>query len=440
MLFELVSSAIVGGLIGMSHLNSRGLGGNDTNNLRRIAANAGLVAKDGTEIRIYRRTKRPNYTEYVFKLPQGLSAKQFADKLNVFQDGVNAKRSVLDISLDDLKSLNWRKDIVKQIRKLVRKKKKVRKEIEIEFDGMLKFRVYNEAMPEFIAYENEMLTRCKGWEIPLGESRQGFVKHDMENGHMIVAGATRYGKSVFLKNVITSLISRKPDDVKLTLIDLKGGLTFARYQNAKQVDSVAIDVSDTLDTLRELDAIITSKQALYLTRGYEDIKEANDSKRHFIIIDEAAQVASAGITDNDEKKMRIECEKLLARIAQVGAGLGYRLIFCTQYPTADTLPRQIKQNADSRICFRLQTSIASNVVLDEPGAESLPKVRGRAIYLTPDGKQIVQTPFINNEQINDIIGPQINIRARKADVYANNDSERTTPGTHTLKLEKTRLS
>ncbi|CAM3642257.1 FtsK/SpoIIIE domain-containing protein [Mesobacillus zeae] len=437
MLFEIVSSLAVGGLVGAVHVHQRGLVGNDTQAIVRIAANAGLTAKDGTNIRIHRRTTRRDYSEYAFQLPQGLSAQQFRDKLDRFQDGLNAKKRLLDVSLADIKRIDWRGDIGDQLRKLLRKSKNIRKEVEISFDGMLIFRVYNEALTEYLAFDEAMLAQCRGWEIPLGQARGGFVRHDTELGHMVVAGATRYGKSVFLKNVITSLIARKPEDVRLTLIDLKGGLTFARYQSAQQVATVAIDVAETLTTLIRLDAEMTAKQAKYLAQGYEDVREAGDTGRHFILVDEAAQLASKGVTDSEEKKMRIECERILARIAQVGAGLGYRLIFCTQYPTADTLPRQIKQNADTRVCFRLQTAIASQVVLDEDGAEALPKVRGRAIYLTPDGKQIVQTPFIENEYIERTIAPH---KRKERAKHESDTCEKATPRKHTLIVEKTRLS
>ena len=442
MLFEVLSSAVVGGLVGASYLHQLGLGGNDTRNIIRIATNAGLVAKDGTQIRPFRRTNKGDCVEYVFQLPQGLSSQQFRDKLDRFQDGLNAKRRVLDISLADLRALNWRNgNLLAQLRKLAKKKKTEHKEIEIEFDGMLKFRVYNESLTEFLAYDDAILQSCRSWEIPVGKTRDRFVRHDMELGHMIVAGATRYGKSVFLKNIITTLIARKPNDVKLTLVDLKGGLTFARYLSVKQVATVAKDVAETLATLKQIDAELTAKLAEYLAQGFEDIREANDPMRHFIVIDEAAQIASKGVTDSEERSMRVDCERILAKIAQEGAGLGYRLIFCTQYPTADTLPRQIKQNVDTRICFRLQTSIASQVVLDENGAECLPKVRGRAIYLTPDGKQIVQTPFITNDYIEKTIAPHITFRARKEDdTNAGNGGKGATPGKHSLVVEEIGLS
>jgi len=442
LIIEIISSLAMGGIVAGAHLKKNGSGGDDHRKIEKIAAACGLIVKDGDlkrKIRIFRRTKTDSYVEYVYQIPLGLSFADFENKRSNFQDGLNVKRSVINVSLSDFKAINWRKhpkDIVEQIRKLIKKRSHGRKEIEMEFDGMLKIRVYNEALAEFVPFSDELLGRCKSWEIPIGETRKGFITHDTELGHMVVAGATRYGKSVFLKNAITSLIARKPNDVKFTLIDLKGGLTFARYNGAKQVETIAKDVSESLDALRAILDDMTEKQADYLAKGYEDIREAKDPRRHFIVVDEAAQLASKGITDTDERKMRIECETILAKIAQVGGGLGYRLIFCTQYPTADTLPRQIKQNADTKVCFRLQTSIASNVVLDEDGAESLPKIKGRAIYLTPDGKQIVQTPFIENEYIRKTIEPHVTIRARKenADNEGGNKTG-ATGGSYTLIVE-----
>lgn len=438
MIFEIISSVTMGGIIASTYFYRSGNGGNDHRKIVKIATACGLTVKDGDikrSIRIHRRTKADGYSEYVYQIPLGLSFADFERKLPNFQDGLNVKRSVLNVSVADLKAIDWRKNPVEQIRKLITKKTKQRKEVEMAYDGMLKIRVYDEGLADYVPFDDDLLAQCQAWEIPLGKTRSGLITHDTESGHMVVAGATRYGKSVFLKNVITSLIARKPDDVSFTLIDLKGGLTFARYNGAKQVETIAKDVPETLEALRAILNDMTAKQADYLAKGYEDIREAKDGRRHFIVVDEAAQLASKGITDSDERKMRIECETILAKVAQIGGGLGYRLVFCTQYPTADTLPRQIKQNADTKVCFRLQTAIASNVVLDEDGAESLPKIKGRAIYLTPDGKQIVQTPFIDNEYIRKTIEPHVNIRARKERNHEGGNQTGRKNGEYTLIVE-----
>ncbi|COQ81049.1 DNA segregation ATPase FtsK/SpoIIIE and related proteins [Streptococcus pneumoniae] len=88
----------------------------------------------------------------------------------------------------------------------------------------------------------------------------------------------------------------------------------------------------------------------------------------------------------------------MSEVARIGGGLGFRLIFCTQYPTADTLPRQIKQNSDAKIGFRLPTTVASQVALDEPGLENLPSLPGRALFKT-DRTEEIQVPFLKDNDM-----------------------------------------
>ncbi|PEU31303.1 cell division protein FtsK, partial [Bacillus pseudomycoides] len=80
----------------------------------------------------------------------------------------------------------------------------------------------------------------------------------------------------------------------------------------------------------------------------------------------------------------------------------FRLIFCTQYPTSDTLPRQIKQNADAKLGFRLPTAVASQVALDEPGLEDLPSLPGRALFKT-DRTEEIQVPYLKDKDMWDLL-------------------------------------
>src|SRR5690606_11400051 len=73
----------------------------------------------------------------------------------------------------------------------------------------------------------------------------------------------------------------------------------------------------------------------------------------------------------------------------------------------DVIPRQVKQNSDAKLSFRVQSATASRVVLDESGAELLPQVRGRAIYQTADKREILQTPLITSDIIHETIAPHI---------------------------------
>ncbi len=95
----------------------------------------------------------------------------------------------------------------------------------------------------------------------------------------------------------------------------------------------------------------------------------------------------------------------------------------TQYPTGDVIPRQCKQNSDAKIAFRVQSAVASRVVLDEVGAEDLPEIVGRAIYQTASKREILQTPLITSEVIQNVIAPYIEVKA-KEDVLLEKTVER----------------
>jgi S-DNA-T family DNA segregation ATPase FtsK/SpoIIIE len=116
-------------------------------------------------------------------------------------------------------------------------------------------------------------------------------------------------------------------------------------------------------------------------------------------VDEAAQLAPDRFHSREEKMLLSLCQGILSEVARVAGALGYRLIFATQYPTADTLPRQIKQNADAKITFRLPSGYASGVAIDDYGAEELPSdIKGRALFKTHELKEL-QVPFISHDEM-----------------------------------------
>ncbi|MED2798361.1 FtsK/SpoIIIE domain-containing protein [Bacillus thuringiensis] len=115
---------------------------------------------------------------------------------------------------------------------IINKKKLVRKEIELSYDGLLKIRVYEKGIPNFVKSEEGMMRQCRGWEVSIGYTRDGLVKHDFDQlSHMISVGMTDMGKSNVSKLIITSLVRNQSENIKLFLIDLKDGLSFNRYRS-----------------------------------------------------------------------------------------------------------------------------------------------------------------------------------------------------------------
>jgi DNA segregation ATPase FtsK/SpoIIIE, S-DNA-T family len=441
MFAEILTTALASGMMGVIHYK-KGTVGDDHKKIQLIAKNCGLVSKDGKEIRIHRKggdKKNKKWKEYVYQMPHGLSYKQFNDKINNFQDGLNIKKTVLDISLQDIRKIRISKDIVNQVRELLKKKQDLRKEVEISFDGMLRFKVYNEQLTKDYTFKEAMRNKYFNWQIPIGLDRTGkLIKHDFESiPHMALGGATRYGKSNFLNSLIVSLIQNHPDDVKFTLIDLKGGVELCDYEKAKQTVNIAYEPEEALEVLQGAYDDMLKMQRRLRQLGKKKVQDTSIKERHFIIIDEVGELNPDEAVTKEEKRLKQDCQIIMSKIARLGAGLGFRQILATQYGTGDVIPRQCKQNSDAKLCFRVRNATASTVVLDEEGAEKLPLIKGRAIYQT-DQRFIVQTPLIESEDIEYVI--KINLRSRKDEIHEKGIKPAPKGREHTIIFEETALS
>ncbi|MCQ6275738.1 cell division protein FtsK [Bacillus sp. V3B] len=435
MIVELATSVIAGGLMGFSYYQQKGNGSDDAKKIQRICQNNSLTVKEDGKIKniqLLRKTKIKDDEcvigkEYAYRIPLGLSFKDFEDKREYIQDGINNKQTSIPISFEDLKKLKLDRKLLKNIKSLLNQKKTVRKEIELSYDGVLKIRVYDEPLTKKYDYEKGLTS---GWIVPVGKNRKGLIVHDFEKkAHIIVAGTTDFGKSNWVNSTINTLLLNKPEDATFTLIDLKGGLEFNRYRQIKQVKSYATNVEEAKEALQASVDQMDKITSHLLEKGYSNVKEAGFKERHFIVIDEAADMA-----DNKE------CQELLKDIARKGRASGLRLVYTTQYPTAETISSQVKRNCIGRLCFVLDTVTASTVVLDQGGAEKLPPIQGRALYKDL-GLNEVQTPYISSEMMNEIIGPNINIRTRKDDQTNEDDDHKgTTARKHTLITEEIGLS
>ena len=272
--------------------------------------------------------------------------------------------------------------------------------VKLYFDGrFLRVKVYTSNLPERSEYAT-MPRRKESWVAPMGVGLDGIVWRDFDAiPHMIIAGTTRFGKTVALKLLMTYLIENHPDDVELYIIDLKGGLEFSRYENLKLVKGFASEEGEALDVLIDLVETMQREYVHFRKNRISNIVDTDIKKRRFIIIDEAAQLTPEGWQPKHIRKALEQCQSLMSMITRIGGALGFRQVFCTQYPTADTLPRAVKMTSDVKMTFRLGTSYASGVAIDEPGAEELPTdIKGRALYKTHEVNEI-QVPYISDDEM-----------------------------------------
>lgn len=275
------------------------------------------------------------------------------------------------------------------------------------------------------------------WQVPIGvnEQREQILLDFSKTPHVSLGGGTRYGKSNLLNSIIVSLLTSKPQDVKFTLIDLKGGIELGGYETVKQVTGVAYEPDEALQMLsRVYDMTKATQEELRRSKR----RKVTD-KKHFIIIDEAGELNPNEAIDKEEKQLKIACQKYMSQIARLGAGLGFHLILATQYPTGDVLPRQCKQNSDAVISFRVRSAVASKVILDSSGAEELPDIKGRAIFIQGANTHMVQTYRVNEQQIRHTIKNN----KRKVRQHVQTPEVKTTeptPREDTFIIEETRFS
>ncbi len=330
----------------------------DAKKIQHVFRNTNYRIKDH-EPRLIKTINKEKFTEYIYAVPYGL--------------------------IDDPKLQNILE-------------KTLSKPVTVRFKGKLLVKVYKKLLSSKINYNWK---KTDGWNVPIGYSQDNLMYHDFDKiPHMTVSGATRQGKTVLLKLIMNHFI--KQNDVEFFIIDLKGGLEFGKYEKLKQVKNVSSNISNTYQLLKNIEMKIKLDMQYFKEKGYSNILETNIKKRTFIIVDEGAEMAPSAHHSKEEKNMYKYCQHVLSEVARVSGALGYRLIFATQYPTADTLPRQIKQNSDAKISFRLPTEVASRVAIDESGAEKL-ECPGRAIYRTHE-KHIIQVPFVTDKEIKERLG------------------------------------
>ena len=274
------------------------------------------------------------------------------------------------------------------------------KPVRIQYDNYkLNIRVFHSEIPKKWNWSTRLVKKGK-WRVPIGQSLETLIYHDFDKTpHMVLGGLTRMGKTVFLKVLLTTLIEANPENAHVYLIDLKEkGLEFSEFSNLKQVVEVADSVEKAHRVLGKIMEKIEELGKLMKENGFKNIVETKEKDRFFIIVDEGAVLAPAKGLPRHVNKIREECQYMLSYIATVSGGLGFRLVLATQYPTVTSIPSVVKQMSDAKLGFRLPTRVASEVVLDESGLETLPSLPGRAIYKS-DRLTEIQVPYISDEMM-----------------------------------------
>lgn len=262
-------------------------------------------------------------------------------------------------------------------------------------------------------------------QIPLflgkGSSGEALVSDLGLMPHLLIAGTTGSGKSVCINSIITSiLMTRRPDEVKLILIDPKM-VEMAAFESIphlmcptvtemRRAEQILEWAMEKMDERYELlaEAKVRNVASYNKLSPEELIERFNPSTQEeeakipkmlphvVIIIDELADLMMTSAK---------EVEAFIVRIAQKSRAVGIHLVLATQRPQATVVTGLIKANMPARIAFRVAARMDSRIILDQNGAEAL-LGQGDMLFLIPGTSDLIraQGAFLDDDELRNIVG------------------------------------
>src|SRR5574337_459637 len=267
-------------------------------------------------------------------------------------------------------------------------------------------------VPRSVDY-SQMMEQLKPDAPPLaicvgaGESGKLYYRDIADMPHMIVAGATGSGKSVWLKQVLTTLLTRNDKErVILVMIDMKGGVELSQFKEAPNLLFPIIkEKKDVEPALKRVLTEVRRRLYVFERMGVVNIQAYNQRHRPgmaywVLVIDELAHL----MLDPTLKK---DSEILLADIAALSRAAGIHVIAATQRPSVDVVTGLIKANFPVRIAFSTASQADSRVIIDTGDACQIAP-QGRMIFFMGNTKVELQGPLISpaliDETMAQIIG------------------------------------
>ncbi len=243
--------------------------------------------------------------------------------------------------------------------------------------------------------------------LALGESVAGEpVVAALETmPHLLIAGATGSGKSVCLQTMlITWLLFRTPDQVRLLLIDPKR-VELTRFNGIPHLLApVVTDLEKAQGALQWALQEMDQRYRRLARAGARSIADYNAGAQErgerplphiVVVIDELADMMMLAPQ---------RTEQALIRLAQLARATGIHLVVATQRPSVDVVTGLIKANFPARIAFAVASTVDSRVILDRPGAERL-LGRGDMLFLPPDAPEPlrVQGSYVTETEVQRVI-------------------------------------
>jgi S-DNA-T family DNA segregation ATPase FtsK/SpoIIIE len=235
-----------------------------------------------------------------------------------------------------------------------------------------------------------------------------------EMPHLLVAGSTGSGKSVFMNTLIGSLVCRhSPKDLRLIMVDPKM-VEMAVYNDLPHMACPVI-TDPQGEALTALNTLVDEMEDRYQrmravgARNIIGFNQIIKSKRKgafpkfsgkwaampyvVLIIDEMADMMMM---------LGKDAERPITRLAQKARACGIHLVIATQRPSAEVVTGLIKANFPTRVAFRVLSGIDSRTILDSSGAETL-LGKGDMLHLTSGGTNRVHGAFLPDDEVTQMV-------------------------------------
>ncbi|MGA8224764.1 MAG: DNA translocase FtsK [Candidatus Acidiferrales bacterium] len=251
--------------------------------------------------------------------------------------------------------------------------------------------------------------------LPFGKDLIGRIRAaDLtQMPHLLIAGATGTGKSVFINSLLMGMLYKAtPDELKLVLVDPKR-LELGLYGDIPHLYTpVVTDPKVAANVLRNATREMERRLKLLAQRSVRNIEQYNrtfekgqslslfenvEELEHrplpylVIVIDELADLMMVDTNGVEES---------ITRLAQMARAVGIHLILATQRPSVDVITGLIKANFPARISFRVASKVDSRTILDTNGSESL-LGKGDMLYLPAGSSRLhrIHGPYVHETEV-----------------------------------------
>ena len=267
-------------------------------------------------------------------------------------------------------------------------------------------------------------TSSSNLTIVLGKDVSGFPRYaDLARmPHLLVAGATGTGKTIFLNSLILSLLFRNsPDILRFILVDPKR-VEFSAYKDLPHLlTPVIFDPQRTINALKWLISEMEKRFDILSGNGSRNIDSYNEKIIReggkplpyiVLIVDELADLMAA--------KGR-EMEAGIVRLAQMSRAVGIHLVVATQRPSVEVITGLIKANITSRVTFQVASQVDSRTVLDAAGAEKLLGA-GDLLFISADTSKPrrIQGAYVSEKEVRKVVDC---IKAQREKLFLDQDAE-----------------